>query len=374
MKKQGTRLLSLLLSFAMVLGMLPAAAPHAHAAGTGEIVLTGPDGSVISATVPPSDSGYTNEDLLAFYLNTGGTYTLTTNGTSANAVSLMVNTTDDITVVLDHVSIDVEQPKRANYYYELLNGYSPKYNPSALEIVQADKSLTVNVELKIKGVNDLKAAAKTVTSGYEPAVLQLTGVNAVISGYDSGDNVLNIRNGTVEGTTFSPNGIRATNDLTLGSGVTYNIGDYSNKDANLFIGNEGVSCSKNLVIADGAVVNIGIDNPNGQYASCLVGKKTIGAATVNLRATYGDAIRGATVIGDGAVVTAVSDKNSAVKTADELVIGDNATVSLTSNSDDYGAVLLDSPGSFSVGENSTVTITSKASGKNDWAVATDGYG
>ena len=371
MKKQFVnRMLSLLLSFVMVLGMLPAVAPHVHAEGTGEIVLTGPGGMAIAATVPPSDSGYTNEDLLAFYLNAGGTYILTTNGTSTDAVSLMVNTTDDITVVLDNVSFDVVQPKRSSYYYQMLNDYTATYSPSAIEIVQANDNLTVNVELKIKGVNDLKAAAKTKTTGYEPAVLQLTGVNTVISGYDSGDNVLNIRNGTVEGTTFSPNGIVATDNLTLGSGVTYNIGDYSNKDANLFIGNTAVS-AENLVIADGAVVNVGIDNPNGQYAICLGGKKKIEAATVNLRVTYGSAIYGATEIGDGAVLTAVSEDHYAINiiTSNPLVIGDNATVSLTSNSDDYSAVNLDNNTSFTVGENSKVTINSRSE-KNDWAVNT----
>ena len=39
MKKQWNRLLSVLLSFVMVLGMLPAVTPHVHAEGTGEIVL-----------------------------------------------------------------------------------------------------------------------------------------------------------------------------------------------------------------------------------------------------------------------------------------------------------------------------------------------
>ncbi len=372
MKKKTNRLLSILLTLVMVLSMLPAVTPHVHAAGTGEVQLIGPSGIAISSEAPPDDYGYTNEDLLAFYLNTGGTYTLTTNGTSTNAVSLLVNTTDDITVVLDNVSFDVVQPKRSSSYYQMLNDYTAEYNPSAIEIVQADSSLTVNVELKIKGVNDLKAAAKTVTTSYEPAVLQLTGVNTVISGYDSGDNVLNIRNGTVEGTTFSPNGICATNDLTLGSGVTYNIGDYSNKDANLFIGNTAVS-AENLVIADGAVVNVGIDNPNSKYAICLAGKKKIEAATVNLRVTYGTAIYGTTEIGDGAVLTAVSEDYYAINVTSKnpLVIGDNATVSLTSNSNNYSAVNLDNNTSFSVGENSKVTINSRSE-NNDWAVFTDG--
>ena len=134
MKKQMNRLLSLLLSAAMVLGMLPAVAPHAHAAElVNGVTLTSGTGVVAPAAVL--------ENLVVYDIWTAEQYTLTT--TPDNTYGVFFRTyysrewivdewydeggyyeTDDLAeITLDNVTIRTQNPRHAETAGDAVNRY-----------------------------------------------------------------------------------------------------------------------------------------------------------------------------------------------------------------------------------------------------------
>ena len=134
MKKQTNRLLSLLLSFVMVLGMLPAVAPHVHATEhINGVTLTSGTGVVAPAAVL--------ENLVVYDIWTAEQYTLTT--TPDNTYGVFFRTyysrewivdewydeggyyeTDDLAeITLDNVTIRTQNPRHAETAGDAVNRY-----------------------------------------------------------------------------------------------------------------------------------------------------------------------------------------------------------------------------------------------------------
>ena len=169
MKKQTNRLLSLLLSFAMVLGMLPAVTPHVHAEHVNGVTLTSSIGEVTPAAVL--------DNLVVYDIWTAEQYTLTT--TPDNTYGVFFRTyysrewivddwydeggyyeTDDIAeITLDNVTIRTQNPRHAETAGDAVNRYG------ALTFWAADMEWNgknqqgrdyMGVTLSVKGTNTVE--------------------------------------------------------------------------------------------------------------------------------------------------------------------------------------------------------------------------
>ena len=170
MKKQMNRLLSLFLSFVMVLGMLPAVAPHAHATEhINGVTLTSGTGVVAPAAEL--------ENLVVYDIRTAEQYTLTT--TPDNTYGVFFRTyysrewivdewyseggyyeTDDLAeITLDNVTIRTQNPRHAETAGDAVNRYG------ALTFWAADMELDgenqqgkeyMGVTVDVKGTNTVE--------------------------------------------------------------------------------------------------------------------------------------------------------------------------------------------------------------------------